>query len=109
MPGEPITLDEAVNLTRTGDVWVFRGASLADRAIQTLTNAPVNHVGMAVVLDDMPPLSSISTGSRRGGSSVAGQRGAMAGSASTLAAVTLVGRSTVPIRACSRCRMSSGV
>jgi hypothetical protein len=28
----------------------------ADRAIQNLTNAPVNHVGMAVVLDDLPPL-----------------------------------------------------
>ncbi|TFV48118.1 hypothetical protein [Blastococcus sp. TF02A-35] len=51
-----LTLDEAVDLTRTGDVWVFRGASVADRAIQTLTNAPVNHVGMAVVLEDLPPL-----------------------------------------------------
>ena len=49
-------LDEAVELTRTGDVWVFRGASLADRAIRALTNAPVNHVGMAVVLEDLPPL-----------------------------------------------------
>ena len=28
----------------------------ADRAIQKLTNSPVNHVGMAVVLDDLPPL-----------------------------------------------------
>nr|WP_204261645.1 hypothetical protein [Blastococcus saxobsidens] len=51
-----MTLDEAVDLTRTGDVWIFRGASVADRAIQTLTNAPVNHVGMAVVLEDLPPL-----------------------------------------------------
>jgi hypothetical protein len=51
-----LTLPEAVELTRTGDVWVFRGGSLADRAIQTVTNAPVNHVGMAVVLDDLPPL-----------------------------------------------------
>ena len=51
-----LELHEAVELTRTGDVWVFRGASLADRAIQTVTNAPVNHVGMAVVLDDLPPL-----------------------------------------------------
>jgi hypothetical protein len=49
-------LEEAVELTRTGDVWVFRGASLADRAIRTVTNAPVNHVGMAVVLEDLPPL-----------------------------------------------------
>ena len=49
-------LDEAVDLTRTGDVWVFRGASVADRAARTLTDAPVNHVGMAVVLEDLPPL-----------------------------------------------------
>jgi hypothetical protein len=51
-----ITLDQAVELTRTGDVWVFRGRSAADRAIQTMTNSPVNHVGMAIVLDDLPPL-----------------------------------------------------
>jgi hypothetical protein len=40
----------------TGDVWIFRGASVADRAIRAVTNAPVNHVGMAVVLEDLPPL-----------------------------------------------------
>ncbi|MGQ0574575.1 MAG: hypothetical protein ACT4RN_10280 [Pseudonocardia sp.] len=51
-----ITLDAAADLTRTGDVWIFRGSSGADRAIRGLTNAPVNHVGMAVVLDDLPPL-----------------------------------------------------
>jgi hypothetical protein len=51
-----ISLDEAVDLTRTGDVWVFRGRSVPDRAIQLTTNSPINHVGMAVVLDDMPPL-----------------------------------------------------
>ncbi|MFC8845240.1 MULTISPECIES: hypothetical protein [unclassified Micromonospora] len=51
-----IGLDEAVELTRTGDVWVFRGRSVPDRAIQLTTNSPVNHVGMAVVLDDLPPL-----------------------------------------------------
>jgi hypothetical protein len=51
-----ISLDEAVELTRTGDVWLFRGRSVADHAIRTLTNAPVNHVGMAVVVDDLPPL-----------------------------------------------------
>ena len=51
-----ISLDEAVDLTRTGDVWLFRGRSVPDRAIQLTTNSPVNHVGMAVVLDDMPPL-----------------------------------------------------
>jgi len=51
-----MSLTQAVDLTRTGDVWLFRGHSRADRAIQTLTNAPVNHVGMAVVLEDLPPL-----------------------------------------------------
>jgi hypothetical protein len=49
-------LDDAVALARTGDVWLFRGHSAADVAIRTFTNAPVNHVGMAVVLDDLPPL-----------------------------------------------------
>ena len=51
-----LLLDEAVDLTRTGDVWIFRGGSVADRAIRAVTNAPVNHVGMAVVLEDLPPL-----------------------------------------------------
>src|SRR6476469_3053823 len=56
MRGDVITLDKAVDLSRTGDIWVFRGSSGADRAIRGLTNAPVNHVGMAVALDDLPPL-----------------------------------------------------
>jgi chloramphenicol 3-O-phosphotransferase len=56
VPDAELALQAAVDLTRTGDVWLFRGRSTADRAIQTLTNAPVNHVGMAVVLDDLPPL-----------------------------------------------------
>src|SRR3954466_14954162 len=51
-----LALDKAVELTRTRAVWVFRGPSLADHVIRTLTNAPVNHVGMAVVLEDLPPL-----------------------------------------------------
>jgi hypothetical protein len=51
-----LLLDDAVAHTRTGDVWLFRGRSAADAAIRIATNAPVNHVGMAVVLDDMPPL-----------------------------------------------------
>ena len=51
-----LSLDDAVDLTRTGDLWLFRGRSLADQGIRMVTNAPVNHVGMAVVLDDMPPL-----------------------------------------------------
>ena len=56
MPGTQINLDAAIELTRTGDVWLFRGRSPADRAIQLTTNSPVNHVGMSVVLDDLPPL-----------------------------------------------------
>jgi hypothetical protein len=51
-----IGLDEALDLTRTGDVWLFRGRKVADRAIQVATNSPVNHVGMSVVIDDLPPL-----------------------------------------------------
>ncbi len=51
-----ISLDDAVDLTRTGDLWLFRGRSGPDHAIRLLTNAPVNHVGMAVVLDDLPPM-----------------------------------------------------
>ena len=53
---DSLTLDQAVDLTRTGDLWLFRGRTAADRAIRTLTNSPVNHVGMAVVIDDLPPL-----------------------------------------------------
>ena len=53
---ETLDLDTAVDLTRTGDLWLFRGRSAADHAIRVLTNSPVNHVGMAVVLDDLPPL-----------------------------------------------------
>ena len=51
-----LSLEAAVDLTRTGDLWLFRGRSTADHAIRAITNAPVNHVGMAVVLDDLPPL-----------------------------------------------------
>jgi hypothetical protein len=51
-----ITLDEAVDLTRIGDLWLFRGSSVADHAIRLTTNAPVNHVGMAVTIEDLPPL-----------------------------------------------------
>src|SRR6202008_4548005 len=51
-----LTLDQALEETRTGDLWLFRGASRPDRAIQTMTNAPVNHVGMTVAIDDLPPL-----------------------------------------------------
>lgn len=56
MTGVGITLAEAAASARTGDIWIFRGTTGADRAIRTVTNSPVNHVGMAVVLEDLPPL-----------------------------------------------------
>jgi hypothetical protein len=51
-----LSLDDAVAAAATGDIWLFRGRSFADRAIQTVTNSPVNHVGMVVAIDDLPPL-----------------------------------------------------
>jgi len=51
-----LTLADAVEAASTGDLWLFRGRSLADRAIRVATNSPVNHVGMVVALDDLPPL-----------------------------------------------------
>jgi hypothetical protein len=54
--GARVGLDEALDLTRTGDLWLFRGHTAADRAIQLTTNSPVNHVGMSVVLEDLPAL-----------------------------------------------------
>jgi len=54
--GGTVTLREAVELTRTGDLWLFRGRKVADQAIRAVTNSPVNHVGMAVVVEDLPPL-----------------------------------------------------
>jgi hypothetical protein len=56
MDANRVTLDRALAETRTGDIWLFRGDSGPDRAIQTMTNAPVNHVGMTVAIDDLPPL-----------------------------------------------------
>ena len=56
MHDSALTLEEAVGAASTGDIWLFRGRSIADRAIQTLTNSPVNHVGMVVAIDDLPPL-----------------------------------------------------
>ena len=53
---QSLTLDEAAATTRTGDVWLFRGRKVADRAIRAFTNSPVNHVGMALALDGLPPL-----------------------------------------------------
>jgi len=51
-----MTTAEALATARTGDVWLFRGGSAADRAIRVVTNAPINHVAMVVALDDLPPL-----------------------------------------------------
>jgi hypothetical protein len=51
-----LALDEAVATASTGDIWLFRGGSLADVAIRAVTNSPVNHVGMVVAIDDLPPL-----------------------------------------------------
>jgi hypothetical protein len=51
-----LTHTDALATARTGDVWLFRGRSGADRAIRVFTNAPVNHVAMVVALDDLPPL-----------------------------------------------------
>ena len=56
MSDSALPLAQAAELTRTGDLWLFRGRSPADHAIRAVTNSPVNHVGMAVVLDDLPPL-----------------------------------------------------
>ena len=56
MKDASLTLDEAVAAAHTGDIWLFRGKSMADRAIRAVTNSPVNHVGMVVALDDLPPL-----------------------------------------------------
>ncbi len=51
-----LSFDDALAGASTGDIWLFRGRSLADLAIRTATNSPVNHVGMAVALDNLPPL-----------------------------------------------------
>ena len=51
-----VSLEQALDATRTGDLWLFRGRSGPDRAIQSMTNAPVNHVGMTIAIEDLPPL-----------------------------------------------------
>ena len=51
-----LSLNDAVATASTGDIWLFRGKSVADRAIRAVTNSPVNHVGMVVAIDDLPPL-----------------------------------------------------
>ena len=54
--GPTTTMSNACATAYTGDVWLFRGPSPADRAIRIVTNSPVNHVAMVVAFDDLPPL-----------------------------------------------------
>lgn len=78
MAANSITLADALPRAATGDVWLFRGPSMADRAIRLVTNSPVNHVGMVIAIDDLPPLlwhaelgasmPDVWTGERRRGS-----------------------------------------
>jgi hypothetical protein len=56
-------------------MWVFRGRKAADRAIQVATNSPVSHVGMSVVIGDLPPL----TWHWRSGPNAGQARGPLAG------------------------------
>jgi len=56
VPASKISLTEAADLTHTGDLWLFRGRKLADRFIRLTTNSPVNHVGMTLAIEDLPPL-----------------------------------------------------
>jgi hypothetical protein len=51
-----LSLEDAVATASTGDIWLFRGRSIPDLAIRAATNSPVNHVGMVVAIDDLPPL-----------------------------------------------------
>jgi hypothetical protein len=51
-----VACEEAVATASTGDIWLFRGTAVADWTIRAATNSPVNHVGMVVALDDLPPL-----------------------------------------------------
>lgn len=51
-----VTLEEGLALARTGDIWIFRGKTIVNKVMQAATNSPVNHVGMSIVLDDLPPL-----------------------------------------------------
>ncbi|MFT6762714.1 MAG: hypothetical protein ACJAXA_001365 [Candidatus Aldehydirespiratoraceae bacterium] len=51
-----LTMREAAHTAHTGDVFLFRGPTVADRTIRAVTKNPVNHVGMVIALDDLPPL-----------------------------------------------------
>ena len=56
MTDSAVALQDAVAMASTGDLWLFRGTAVADWTIRAATNSPVNHVGMVVALDDLPPL-----------------------------------------------------
>lgn len=56
MPSTRLSLAEASTITASGDIWLFKGRKAADRAIRAATNSPVNHVAMALCIDDLPPL-----------------------------------------------------
>ena len=51
-----LSLQDAITEAATGDVWLFRGAAIADRTIRLFTNSPVNHVGVVLAIEDLPPL-----------------------------------------------------
>ena len=53
-----ISLDEAASITRSGDIWLFTGRKLADRAIRAATNSPVNHVGVVLAIEEDPSMMS---------------------------------------------------
>ena len=56
MTQSELSTSQALRNAHTGDIWLFRGRKLADRAIHVATTSPINHVAMAVTLDDLPPL-----------------------------------------------------
>lgn len=51
-----IPLEDGLAASRSGDLWIFRGRTVINKVMHAATNSPVNHVGMAVVIDDLPPL-----------------------------------------------------
>ena len=56
MSATALSLEKAVAAASTADIWLFRGTAIADWTIRAATNSPVNHVGMVVALEDLPPL-----------------------------------------------------
>lgn len=51
-----ISLQEGLGVARTGDLWIFRGRTVVNKVMHAATNSPVNHVGVTVAVDDLPPL-----------------------------------------------------